>query len=110
VGNDTWSGILEQAQGESPAAYLISIGTLSAGGTYSINFTGAVFAITESPTLIYLPQKKSILTRMDKNVLFTQGVQGWVTAYPLNLALALGTRSFRKITFSFYVYSPEQKR
>lgn len=81
VGNDTWSGTLERAAGESPTAYPITLGTLNAGANYSIKFTGALFTITELTTFVVPTKEKPAWVRMDNNILFTQGVQGWVTIY-----------------------------
>jgi|GEM_PF-2829369 len=81
VGNDSWSGALERAEGESPATYSITLGTLSAGTNYSIQFTGALFTIKELPTSLFAAKEKSALTRIDQNILFTQGIQGWIAIY-----------------------------
>ena len=51
VNGDTsavFSGALSRASGENVGSYAISQGTLSAGGNYTIAFTGASFAITPS--------------------------------------------------------------
>ena len=42
------TGSLSRASGENVGSYAISQGTLSAGGNYTIAFTGANFAITQA--------------------------------------------------------------
>ncbi|WP_339750622.1 MBG domain-containing protein [Algoriphagus aquimarinus] len=44
------SGILSRAAGEAVGLYAISIGTLDAGGNYTIDFTGAEFEIISTDT------------------------------------------------------------
>ncbi|MHC1769369.1 MAG: MBG domain-containing protein [Verrucomicrobiia bacterium] len=46
VGSDSFFGTLSRAPGEDVGSYAIGQGTLSAGSNYTINFTGADFAIT----------------------------------------------------------------
>jgi MBG domain (YGX type) len=46
VGGDSYSGALSRAAGETPGSYAITIGTLTAGSNYLINFAGANFIIT----------------------------------------------------------------
>jgi hypothetical protein len=46
VGSDGLSGALTRTDGENVGFYEISIGTLSAGDNYSLNFTAASFEIT----------------------------------------------------------------
>ena len=51
VNGDTsavFSGALSRASGENVGSYAISQGTLSAGGNYTIAFTGANFSITQA--------------------------------------------------------------
>ena len=53
-----FSGALSRASGENVGSYAISQGTLSAGGNYTIAFTGANFAITPA-TLTYVANSAS---------------------------------------------------
>ncbi|WP_144212064.1 MBG domain-containing protein [Flavobacterium anhuiense] len=46
VGNDAFSGILERATGENVGPYVITQGTLTAGGNYTITYVGKDFEIT----------------------------------------------------------------
>ncbi len=48
VGNDALTGSLERVSGEDAGTYDITIGTLSAGDNYVINFTGATLTINAS--------------------------------------------------------------
>jgi len=49
VSGDAFSGLLARAAGETPGNYAISIGSLSAGGNYQLNFTPGVFTIEIDP-------------------------------------------------------------
>ena len=46
IGSDSFSGALTRDAGEDVGSYAITQGTLTAGGNYTINFTGANLAIT----------------------------------------------------------------
>ena len=48
VGNDALTGSLERAAGEDAGTYEITIGTLSAGDNYEINFIGSTLTINAS--------------------------------------------------------------
>ena len=50
VGSDQLTGALTRAEGESAGSYDITIGTLSAGGNYDIQFTGAKLTIVAKAT------------------------------------------------------------
>jgi hypothetical protein len=50
MGSDKLTGALTRAEGESAGSYEITIGTLSAGGNYTIQFTGAKLTIVEKET------------------------------------------------------------
>jgi hypothetical protein len=45
LGSDSYGGALTRASGETPGSYSITIGTLTAGSNYAINFTGTNFVI-----------------------------------------------------------------
>ncbi|MES2443074.1 MAG: YDG domain-containing protein [Pseudomonadota bacterium] len=49
VSGDGFSGLLARAPGENPGTYAISIGALSAGGNYQLNFTPGLFTIEINP-------------------------------------------------------------
>src|SRR6202011_4667262 len=46
IGSDSYSGVLSRNTGEGAGSYAITIGSLTAGSNYSINFTTANFVIT----------------------------------------------------------------
>jgi hypothetical protein len=46
LGTDAFTGILTRAVGESVGSYAITIGTLSAGSNYTLNYAGASLVIT----------------------------------------------------------------
>ncbi len=45
VGDDKFTGVLTRTAGDTPGTYPISLGTLTAGSNYSINFKGANYTI-----------------------------------------------------------------
>jgi len=52
-GANIFSGSLSRVAGERIGSYLIHIGSLSAGGNYTINYSNAALAIAASPLTIY---------------------------------------------------------
>ena len=52
IGNDTFAGNLVRENGESQGVYAITIGTLTAGSNYEINYTGNEFVIEHRELIV----------------------------------------------------------
>ena len=68
VGNDHTSGALTRAAGENAGTYAITIGTVTAGANYTIDFTGAVLTITAVPVTLTLTNLSQIYNGSPKTV------------------------------------------
>ncbi|MHA7128113.1 MBG domain-containing protein [Algoriphagus namhaensis] len=65
------TGTLERVEGESVGSYAINQGTLAAGDNYTIDFTGADFAITKKTLTITAEDKSKIYGEANPALTFT---------------------------------------
>lgn len=65
VGPDALTGSLERTAGENVGTYAISQGTLTAGGNYSLNYTGADLTITPKTLVISADDKTKVYGEAD---------------------------------------------
>ncbi|WP_297338576.1 MBG domain-containing protein, partial [Algoriphagus sp.] len=70
------SGVLARTAGENVGSYAISLGSLSAGDNYTIDFTGADFAITPA-TLNITADANQSKTYGDEDPIFTYTATGF---------------------------------
>jgi len=81
LASDTWSGALSREAGDTAGTYAILIGTLSAGGNYTIDFTSANLVITAPivtpPETIKSAQSLAFTGRTNASIFNLQGQQVW---------------------------------
>ena len=65
LGTDTLSGGLERASGNNVGSYAITQGTLTAGGNYTVSFTGAQFTITPATVTVKADGKTKVYGAAD---------------------------------------------
>ena len=88
--NDTVSGKLTRAPGEEKGTYAISLGTLTAGDNYAINFTGATFTIGAKALTVKADAKTKMYGEADPALTYTvTGLENG-DALSVTLSRALG--------------------
>ena len=71
LGSDSIRGELARLSGENVGLYEIRIGTLSAGGNYSLNYTAASFEITPQPLTVTAVAKTKVYGSTDPALTYT---------------------------------------
>jgi len=65
VGKDKFSGALVRDPGENVSSYAITLGTLTAGTDYTINYVGAMLNITQKPVTVTAQAKTKVENQPD---------------------------------------------
>ena len=71
VGNDVLTGSLTRAVGENIGDYAISIGTLSAGADYVVNFTPSILKVNTKPLTVFADAKSKVYGATDPALTYT---------------------------------------
>ncbi|HEY4289657.1 MAG TPA: MBG domain-containing protein [Puia sp.] len=89
-----FSGSLTRDPGENTGTYPITQGTLSAGGNYTLNFTGSLLAITSAPQQITWTQQLSVgcdgTTQLQLTGISTSGLPLTYTSSDATVATVTG--------------------
>ncbi len=89
-GTDTFSGALTRTSGENVGSYLIIMGTLSAGGNYSINLTsGVMFTINQRPITWTADTKEKVYGNSDPTLTYQLTAGSYVGADADNITGSL---------------------